>query len=79
MQFAEVVELMRRHGGNVQRGRPWRLPVADRVLLVRTLTANAATAVAAMGWPQTGAAALAWAVLVGTIVAFLMGRPTNRP
>ncbi|MFG2549470.1 hypothetical protein [Streptomyces sp. NPDC048581] len=39
----------------------------------------AATAVAVMGWPQTGAAALAWAVLVGTIVAFLMGRPTNKP
>ncbi|MEU8990846.1 hypothetical protein AB0C98_31305 [Streptomyces sp. NPDC048558] len=33
----------------------------------------AATAVAVTGWPQTGVAALAWAVLVGTIVAFLMG------
>lgn len=39
----------------------------------------AAVAVAVMGWPQAGEAALAWAVLVGALVAFLMGRPTNRP
>ncbi|MFE7276098.1 hypothetical protein [Streptomyces sp. NPDC057623] len=39
----------------------------------------AATAVAVLGWPQAGAAALAWAVLAGALVAFLTGRPTNRP
>jgi hypothetical protein len=36
MQFARLVALVRRRGGDVQRGRPWRLPLADRVLLVAT-------------------------------------------
>ncbi|OUD02491.1 hypothetical protein [Streptomyces swartbergensis] len=39
----------------------------------------AAVAVAATGWSQAGAVALAWAVLAGTLVAFLVGRPTDRP
>jgi hypothetical protein len=38
----------------------------------------AAVAVTATGWPQAGATALAWAVLVGALVAFLVGQPTNR-
>lgn len=36
MQFARLVALVRCRGGDVQRGRPWRLPLADRVLLVAT-------------------------------------------
>ncbi len=36
VQFAKLVALVRRRGGDVQRGRPWRLPLADRVLLVAT-------------------------------------------
>jgi hypothetical protein len=36
MQFARLVALVRRRGADVQRGRPWRLPLADRVLLVAT-------------------------------------------
>lgn len=39
----------------------------------------AAVAVAVVGWSQAGAAALAWAVLAGVLVAFLMGQPMNRP
>ncbi len=39
----------------------------------------AAVAVTATGWSQAGAAALAWAVLAGVLVAFLVGQPTNRP
>lgn len=39
----------------------------------------AGVAVAATGWSQAGAAALAWAVPAGALVAFLVGRPTNRP
>jgi DDE family transposase/DDE superfamily endonuclease len=35
-QFAKLVALVRRRGGDVQRGRPWRLPLEDRVLLVAT-------------------------------------------
>ncbi|MGW7720400.1 transposase [Streptomyces chartreusis] len=35
-QFEQLVALVRRRGGDVQRGRPWRLPLADRVLLVPT-------------------------------------------
>ncbi|MEU7206737.1 transposase [Streptomyces sp. NPDC045470] len=35
-QFEQLVALVRRRGGDVQRGRPWRLPLADRVLLVAT-------------------------------------------
>jgi hypothetical protein len=35
-QFARLVALVRRRGGDVQRGRPWRLPLEDRVLLVAT-------------------------------------------
>jgi hypothetical protein len=31
-----LVALVRRRGGDVQRGRPWRLPLEDRVLLVAT-------------------------------------------
>lgn len=33
-QFMNVVALLRRWDGGVRRGRPWRLPLADRVLLV---------------------------------------------
>lgn len=36
VQFARLVALVRRRGGDVQRGRPWRLPLEDRVLLVAT-------------------------------------------
>ncbi|WP_425329453.1 transposase family protein [Streptomyces inhibens] len=35
-KFDQLVALVRRRGGDVQRGRPWRLPLADRVLLVAT-------------------------------------------
>ncbi|MFD6028530.1 transposase [Streptomyces griseoluteus] len=35
-QFARLVALVRRRGGDVQRGRPWRLPLEDRVSLVAT-------------------------------------------
>ncbi len=35
-QFARLVALVRRRGGDVQRGRPWGLPLGDRVLLVVT-------------------------------------------
>ncbi|MEV8018056.1 transposase [Streptomyces sp. NPDC086554] len=35
-QFDQLVALVRRRGGDVQRGRPWRLPLADRMLLVAT-------------------------------------------
>ncbi|WP_030186450.1 IS5/IS1182 family transposase [Streptomyces capuensis] len=35
-QFNRLVALVRRRGGDVQRGRPWRLPLEDRVLLVAT-------------------------------------------
>jgi hypothetical protein len=33
VQFGRLVALVRRRGGDVQRGRPWRLPWEDRVLL----------------------------------------------
>ncbi len=33
-QFARLVTLVRRRGGDVQRGRPWRLPLEDGGLLV---------------------------------------------
>jgi hypothetical protein len=36
VQFARLVALVLCRGGDVQRGRPWRLPLADRVLLVAT-------------------------------------------
>jgi hypothetical protein len=36
VQFARLVALVRRRGGDVQRGRPWRLPLEHRVLLVAT-------------------------------------------
>lgn len=36
VQFARLVALVRRRGGDVQRGRPWRLPLAARVLLAAT-------------------------------------------
>ncbi|MGW7279187.1 IS5/IS1182 family transposase, partial [Streptomyces sp. NPDC054844] len=36
VQFARLVALVRRRGGDVQRGRPWRLSLEDRVLLVAT-------------------------------------------
>jgi hypothetical protein len=39
----------------------------------------AAVAVALTGWSQAGAVALAWAALAGALVAFLVGRPANRP
>ncbi|MFH8498661.1 hypothetical protein [Streptomyces coeruleorubidus] len=39
----------------------------------------AAVAVALTGWSQAGAVALAWAALAGALVAFLVGRPTDRP
>jgi hypothetical protein len=35
-QFGKLVALVRRRGGDVQRGRPWPLPLADRLLLVAT-------------------------------------------
>ncbi|MEV3915026.1 IS5/IS1182 family transposase, partial [Streptomyces canus] len=35
-QFNGLVALVRRRGGDIQRGRPWRLPLEDRVLLVAT-------------------------------------------
>jgi hypothetical protein len=35
-QFDRLVALVRRRGGDVQRGRPWRLSLQDRVLLVAT-------------------------------------------
>lgn len=35
-QFNRLVVQVRRRGGDVQRGRPWRLPLEDRVLLVAT-------------------------------------------
>ncbi len=35
-QFARLVALVRRRGGDVQRDRPWGLPLGDRVLLVVT-------------------------------------------
>ncbi|MEW2275789.1 transposase [Streptomyces griseofuscus] len=35
-QFTRLEVLVRRRGGDVQRGRPWRLPLQDRVLLVAT-------------------------------------------
>ncbi len=36
VQFARLVALVRRRGGDVQRGRPWRLSLEDRVLLMAT-------------------------------------------
>src|SRR6478735_1862472 len=36
VQFATLVALVRRRGGDVQRGRPWRLSLENRVLLVAT-------------------------------------------
>lgn len=36
VHFARLVALVRRRGGDVQRGRPWRLPLEDRVLLPAT-------------------------------------------
>ncbi|MFJ8086210.1 transposase [Streptomyces sp. NPDC096205] len=36
VQFARLVAPVRRRGGDVQRGRPWRLSLEDRVLLVAT-------------------------------------------
>ncbi|WP_369174352.1 transposase [Streptomyces sp. R28] len=36
-QFTRLVALVRRRGGDIQRGRPWRLPLENRVLLVATL------------------------------------------
>ncbi|GAB7101980.1 hypothetical protein JCM4814A_42020 [Streptomyces phaeofaciens JCM 4814] len=36
VQFGRLVALVRRRGGDVQRGRPWRLTLEDRVLLVAT-------------------------------------------
>ncbi|MGW7276337.1 transposase [Streptomyces sp. NPDC054864] len=36
VQFNGLVAQVRRRGGDIQRGRPWRLPLADRVLLVAT-------------------------------------------
>ncbi|MFE7353344.1 transposase family protein [Streptomyces sp. NPDC057543] len=36
VQFATLVALVRRRGGDVRRGRPWRLPLEDRVLPVAT-------------------------------------------
>ncbi|MFC5204671.1 transposase [Streptomyces kaempferi] len=35
-QFSRRVGLVRRRGGDIQRGRPWRLSLEDRVLLVAT-------------------------------------------
>jgi hypothetical protein len=35
-QFNRLVALVRRRGGDIQRGRPWLLPLEDRVLLVAT-------------------------------------------
>ncbi|MBX7553548.1 transposase [Streptomyces sp. NPDC004232] len=35
-QFTPLVALVRRRGGDVKRGRPWRLPLEDRVLPVAT-------------------------------------------
>ncbi len=35
-QFTGLVVLVRRRGGDVQRGRPWRLPLEDRVLPAAT-------------------------------------------
>lgn len=35
-QFEKLVALVRCRGGDVQRGRPWRLSLANRVLLVAT-------------------------------------------
>ncbi|GLW70940.1 hypothetical protein Kpho02_32390 [Kitasatospora phosalacinea] len=35
-QFGKLVALVRRRGGDVWRGRPWRLSLEDRVLLVAT-------------------------------------------
>ncbi|MFD8396778.1 transposase [Streptomyces sp. NPDC059680] len=35
-QFTRLVALVRRRGGDVQRVRPWRLPLEDRALLVAT-------------------------------------------
>lgn len=35
-QFTRLVALVPRRGGDVQRGRPWRLPLENRVLLVAT-------------------------------------------
>jgi hypothetical protein len=39
-QFRKLVALVRRRGGDVQRGRPWRLCLEDRVLLVATYSRN---------------------------------------
>lgn len=36
VQFDRLVALVRRRGGDIQRGRPWRLPLEDRVFLVAT-------------------------------------------
>lgn len=36
VQFVRLVALVRRRGGGVQRGWPWRLPLEDQVLLVAT-------------------------------------------
>ncbi|QKZ17306.1 transposase [Streptomyces chartreusis] len=36
VQFGRLVTWVRRRGGDVQRGRPWRLALEDRVLLVAT-------------------------------------------
>lgn len=35
-RFARLKTLVRRQGGDVQHGQPWRLPLEDRVLLVAT-------------------------------------------
>ncbi|MEU7062908.1 transposase [Streptomyces sp. NPDC046161] len=40
VQFARLVALLRRRGGDVQRGRPWGLPLEDRVLVATNWRTN---------------------------------------
>ncbi len=54
----------------------WALATSGRAVAAGVVTA---VAVAATGWQEAGPAALAWAVLAGALVAFLVGRPSNRP
>ncbi|WP_351230030.1 hypothetical protein [Streptomyces sp. NPDC002133] len=47
----------------------------------RALAAGAIAAAATLllGWPQTGPAAIAWALLIGAITAHLVHQAANRP
>ncbi|MCK8433188.1 hypothetical protein G3I77_09065 [Streptomyces sp. D2-8] len=68
---AAIVEV--RRPGNTRR--QWAFATSRPAV---TAGVVAAAAVAVTGWQQAGATALAWAVLAGCLIAFLVGRPSDR-